>query len=84
MARRKSVRAAAPAPVIPGVRQNLYIGVFAEWLDRERVPIPALADELGITASYVRALLRRDFTPSAKLRLRIQARTEGAVPFDCW
>jgi hypothetical protein len=78
MARRKPSQAAAPATVIPRVTP------FAEWLDRERVTPSVLAGELGITVSYVRALCSGRGSPGAKLRLRIQERTGGAVRFDSW
>lgn len=84
MAGRNPSKAVAPASVIPGVHPQSDYGVFAEWLDRERVSIPALASELGVTASYVRMLRSRAATPGARLRLRIQERTGGAVRFDDW
>jgi len=84
MARRRTSVAVAQTSVMPGTHKHLVECVFAQWLDRERVTPEVLAEELGVTLSYVRMLRDRRATPGAKLRLRIQERTKGAVPFDCW
>jgi hypothetical protein len=42
------------------------------------------AEQLGITVGYVINLKAGRSTPGAKLRLRIQEHTGGAVRFDDW
>lgn len=84
MARRQLPKVVASSAVPKRVAAGQYSGAFAEWLYREGLDASVLASELGITESYVRALLRRIATPGAKLRLKIQDRTEGEVRFDSW
>ena len=84
MARRKPSAAVDQASVIPGTHNQRNECVFAQWLDRERVKPEVLAEQLGITVSYVRILKKGKATPGAKLRLRIQEHTGGAVRFDSW
>lgn len=84
MARRRMPKVVAPSAVPKRVALGQYSGVFAEWLYREGIDPWALASELGITEDYVRKLLRGDLAPGARLRLRIQERTDGEVRFDNW
>lgn len=84
MTKREVASVDAPAAAVPCIPTCSSKTVFKEWLDRERVVLRHIAGELGITESYVRSLASGKQTPGAKLRLRIQARTEGAVRFDSW
>ena len=84
MSRRETSETVTPGPVLSCIPNQRTKSVFAEWLDRERVALDALAGELGITVSYVRILAKGRSTPGAKLRLRIQERTGGFVRFDSW
>lgn len=84
MTKREVASVDAPAAAVPCIPTCSSKTVFKEWLDRERVVLRHIADELGITVDYCRKLARGDHAPGVKLRLRIQARTEGAVRFDSW
>jgi len=84
MTRRLTPRVVASSRLPKVVAPGQYSGAFAEWLYREGIDPRAMAIELGITEDYVRKLLRGDLAPGARLRLRIQERTEGEVRFDSW
>ena len=84
MARRNTSRAAAPVVTLSSDRACRNKTSFGEWLDRERVAPKALANELGITVGYVLNLGAGRATPGWKLRLKIQALTDGAVSFESW
>lgn len=68
-------------PSQPNHRNQLSL---ADWLIRERIHPQAFATELGLTVGYVYSLRAGRVAPSARLRLRIQERTGGAVRFDSW
>jgi len=84
MSRRKTDEGLAHDVTISGANAQRTKSAFGRWMETQTVGPAALADELGITQSYVRALRDGQATPGAKLRIRIEARTYGAVRFDAW
>lgn len=84
MARRSTLRPAAPELVISGRTTNRNSSVFAGWLERANIHPQELATDLGLTVGYVYSLRSGRATPGAKLRLQIQERTGGEVKFDDW
>lgn len=84
MSRREPSASADPDIVISGVTRSHKKSAFAEWMSRQCIQPADLADQLGITTSYVRMLRDGSARPGAKLRIRIQERTNGAVRFDAW
>lgn len=84
MARRNTSRATAPVTTSPRAPTSRNKSAFGEWQDRERVAAKALASELNVTVGYVLNLAAGRATPGWKLRLKIQALTDGAVSFESW
>jgi transcriptional regulator with XRE-family HTH domain len=57
---------------------------FGKWLKKKEIHPQDFAQEMELSLSYVNALRAGSATPSAKLRLKIQERSNGAVRFDQW
>lgn len=57
---------------------------FGKWLKKKNLHPQAFAQEMGLSLSYVNALRAGTSAPGAKLRLKIQERSGGAVRFDQW
>jgi hypothetical protein len=84
MSRRRTDGGLAHKVTISSANAHRKKSAFGVWMEAQPIDPVELADQLGITASYVRALRDGVATPSAKLRIKIKARTDGAVPFDAW
>lgn len=83
MTRRRTSSMATPEITVKRLRSTRDTA-FARWIEETRKPFDVIASELDVTTHYVRILAAGKCTPSAKLRLRIQALSRGAVMFDAW
>lgn len=60
------------------------VTAFGKWLKKKDIHPQSFAHEMNLSLSYVNALRAGTSTPGAKLRLKIQDRSAGAVRFDQW
>jgi hypothetical protein len=57
---------------------------FGKYLKRERISAADAARELGVTRSYVSALVSGAMTPGLKLAVEIWRWSKESVPVESW
>ena len=57
---------------------------FAEWMRRNDKKQRGVAEKLGISASFLHDILRKDIIPSLVIAYEIEKYTKGAITLYDW
>jgi len=57
---------------------------FGKYLKKKKISAAEAASELGVTRSYISALISGAMTPGLKLAIEIQNWSKTAVAADSW
>lgn len=57
---------------------------FSKHLEKQDLKVPAVAEDLDLTRSYVYMLISGAATPGLKTAIAIQIWSKGGVPIESW